>query len=143
MKKKETGLDFKIPNNKDHVDYNMLTDMPSRCWRRALECLDMNLSHWKSLLTDYLRWLYPDSNDPKEAKEIKRNRSTTLGNINREYFNNNTLTFPKLMTGLKILKFLKIELTIKLTHKNGKVYVIQESTTFSDTDKEEEKKKQK
>lgn len=112
-------------DGKNSVDYMKLTDTPSRLFRRiAIDELKLNLATWKTYLDDYIRKLHPDKLDDMER--VKRDRSTTIGNVNDTLWQRSSLTFKKLLTGLYILKANRVKITIEVEFKSGKVVTVDE-----------------
>ena len=112
--------------NQNFVPYEQLTDTPSRLFREILIELDINMAKWKTYLDDYLRWTYPDDSGP--AIEIKRARSTALGNIQSTLFCSRTLSFNKFLMALKILKISETDLNITIKTESGVTKTVGEKT---------------
>lgn len=121
-KKKST----QFVKNKNFVPYEQLTDTPSRLFREILIELDINMAKWKTYLDDYLRWTYPDDSGP--AIEVKRARSTALGNIQSTLFCSRTLSFNKFLMALKILKISETDLNITIKTESGVTKTVGEKT---------------
>lgn len=118
-------------NGKNQVPYQRLTDTPSRLFRRITEELNITTSSWKTYLDDYIRRLHPDRLDDMET--VKRERSTTIGNVNDTLWQRPSLTFKKLLTGLCILKAKKLKVTIEVEFRSGKIVKVDEEIIMSDT----------
>lgn len=112
--------------NKNLVPYEQLTDLPSRTFRKILEELDINQAKWKTYLDDFLRWSYPDDSAP--PADVKRARSTALGNIQSTLFCSRTLSYNKFLMGLRILKIRETDLTITVTTESGDIKTVEEKT---------------
>jgi len=112
--------------NKNYVPYEQLTDTLARKFREILDKLDINQAKWKTYLDDYLRDIHPD--DSGDAMEIKRARSTALGNIQSTLFCSRTLSYNKFLMGLKILKISEAEVTIVLKKESGETTTVSERT---------------
>ncbi|QZA70731.1 hypothetical protein AH04_258 [Erwinia phage AH04] len=112
--------------NKNFVPYEQLTDAPSRQFRKILDELDINQAKWKTYLDDYLRAIHPDDSGP--AMEVKRARSTALGNIQSTLFCSRTLSHNKFLMGLKILKIKEVLMDITVTKESGETKTVSEKT---------------
>ncbi|AEV89710.1 hypothetical protein OBP_273 [Pseudomonas phage OBP] len=124
MNDKKKALSF--GKNKNFVPPEQLTDVPSRLFRKITQVLDINMAKWKTYLDDYLRWIHPDDSGP--AADVKRNRSTAMGNIQSTLFFSKTLSWNKLLMGLKIAKIAEIEVIFKIKTESGEEHVITEKT---------------
>jgi len=102
------------------VEDQELQDPPARLYRMLLRKMGMNPFKWTQYLRDYLEWAVPN-NDPERSRI---ERTTRLGNIKDTYFHKKGLTFNKLLEGLSILRIDTCEVTIKVTDKDGNVYVV-------------------
>lgn len=112
--------------NKNFVPYEQLTDAPSRQFRKILEKLDINQAKWKTYLDEYLRLMHPDDSGP--AMEVKRARSTALGNIQSTLFCSRTLSHNKFLMGLKILKVKEVDMIVTVTKESGEAQTVSEKT---------------
>lgn len=112
--------------NKNFVPYEQLTDAPSRQFRKILEKLDINQAKWKTYLDEYLRLMHPDDSGP--AMEVKRARSTALGNIQSTLFCSRTLSHNKFLMGLKILKVKEVDMVVTVTKESGEAQTVSEKT---------------
>lgn len=112
--------------NKNFVPYEQLTDAPARLFREILEELDINNAKWKTYLDDYLRAMHPDDSGP--AIDVKRARSTALGNIQSTLFCSRTLSFNKFLMALKILKVSEADIGITIKRESGEVITVSEKT---------------
>ncbi|EBY9763894.1 hypothetical protein D5W64_12345 [Salmonella enterica subsp. enterica serovar Saintpaul] len=121
---KNKGLSFS--KNKNFVPYEQLTDTPSRLFRKIIEVLDINNAKWKTYLDDYLRWQHPDDSGP--VAEVKRNRSTALGNLQSTLFYSKNLTWNKLLVALKICRITKIKISLEIETESGEQHTISETT---------------
>lgn len=121
---KNKGLSFN--KNKNFVPYDQLTDVPSRLFRKIVDVLAINNAKWKTYLDDYLRWQHPDDSGP--AAEVKRNRSTALGNLQSTLFHSKNLSWNKLLVALKICRITKIKLTLEIETESGEQHTISETT---------------
>ncbi|QDH47191.1 hypothetical protein PQC07_gp045 [Aeromonas phage D3] len=117
--------------NKNFVPDEQLTDTPARLFRKISNAMGMNLSKWTSYMGEYLRWLHPE--DSGTPLEVKKARSTTLGNAQSAYYYSKSLSFNKLIAGMKILKFKKVTFTITGETATGEVITVSE-TTFLNRD---------
>lgn len=122
--KKNTSLSFS--KNKNFVPYDQLTDVPSRLFRKMIEVLQVNNAKWKTYIDDYLRWTHPDDSGP--AAEVKRNRSTALGNLHSTLFCSKNLSWNKLLVGAKIARISKITATFTIETESGEIHTITEKT---------------
>lgn len=113
-------------NNKTIVPFERLTDVTSRLFRRLTTEMEITVSSWKTYIDDYIRLLHPD--EPERMDGVKKERSTTIGNINDTLWMSNKLSFSKMITGLNILKVRKITITLKVETESGKEYVVEETT---------------
>ncbi|UVD32189.1 hypothetical protein [Vibrio phage phiKT1028] len=75
------------------------------------------------LLKEYVEWEVT-TEDPKKAKV---ERTTLMGNIRSVFFKNDTMTFPKLLTGLSILQVKRYKFTIEVEFENGEKVSVSES----------------
>jgi hypothetical protein len=123
-KKKSTP----IIKNKNLVPFEQLTDAPSRMFRKIIIDLGINQAKWKTYLDDYLRWVHPD--DSGDPIDVKRARSTALGNIQSTLFCSNSLTWNKFLMGLKILKITMADIDIKIMTESGVEYNVGEKTVL-------------
>lgn len=112
--------------NKNFVPYEQLTDSLARLFREILVELDINQAKWKTYLDDYLRGTYPDDSGP--AMEVKRARSTALGNIQSTFFTSRTLSYNKFLLGLKILKIKEVDLNVTVTAESDVTKTVSEKT---------------
>lgn len=125
---KKTGKPQKLgfERNKNFVPEEQLTDTPSRLLRKIFKALNMNQSTWSSLMNEYLRWIHPDNSGT--PAEVKKARSTTLGNTQSAYFMSKTLSFNKLIAAMKILKFRNVTFTISGETASGEKVTVSETT---------------
>lgn len=130
-KKKSTQY---VKNNKNFVPYEQLTDAPSRQFRKILEALDINQAKWKTYLDEYLRLIHPDGSGP--AMDVKRARSTALGNIQSTLFCSRTLSHNKFLMGLKILKIREADIVVTVTKESGETKTVSEKTILLKLPKE-------
>jgi hypothetical protein len=114
--------------NRNFVPYEQLTDAPSRQFRKILDELDINQAKWKTYLDDYLRAIHPD--DSGTAMEVKRARSTALGNIQSTLFCSRTLSHSKFLMGLKILKIREADIAVTVTTESGETTTVSEKTVL-------------
>lgn len=121
---------MKIVNGKNQIHRDNLTDITSRLFREITEKLDIETSSWKTYLDDYIRKLHPDNLDDMET--VKRDRSTTIGNVNDTFWQRPTLSFKKLLTGLYILKAKKVRFTIDVEFHSGKKVSVSEEMNMDD-----------
>lgn len=112
--------------NKNFVPYEQLTDTPSRLFRKIIEVLEINNAKWKTYLDDYLRWQHPE--DSGTPAEVKRNRSTALGNLQSTLFYSKNLTWNKLLVALKICRITKIKISLEIETESGEQHTISETT---------------
>lgn len=124
MNEKKKNLQY--VKNRNFVPYEQLTDTPSRLFRRILDELDINQAKWKTYLDDYLRSIHPDNSGP--AMEVKRARSTALGNIQSTLFCSRTLSYNKFLMGLKILKVSETDVNITVKKESGEIKEVAEKT---------------
>lgn len=124
MNEKKKNLQY--VKNRNFVTYEQLTDTPSRLFRRILDELDINQAKWKTYLDDYLRSIHPDNSGP--AMEVKRARSTALGNIQSTLFCSRTLSYNKFLMGLKILKVSETDVNITVKKESGEIKTVSEKT---------------
>lgn len=119
-------------SNKTITSYDRLTDLTSRLFRRVSEEMGitikgaLQLSIWKTYIDDYIRELHPD--DPERMDIVKKDRSTTIGNVNDTLWMSTKLSFGKMITGLKILRVRKVTVILKVETDAGKEYVVEETT---------------
>lgn len=127
MKKnsKERGT-ANFGTNKNYIPTEQLTDTPARLYRKILDKLGMNMAMWKSYMTDHLRFIHPD--DSGTPMEVKKARGTSLGNANSAYFFSKTLSFNKLIEGLKIIKVKRVTVKIEYELETGDVYEVSETS---------------
>lgn len=112
--------------NKNYVPYEQLTDSLARKFREILDKLDINQAKWKTYLDDYLRDIHPD--DSGTAIDVKRARSTALGNIQSTLFCSRTLSYNKFLMGLKILKISEVDVDITIKKESGETTTVSEKT---------------
>jgi hypothetical protein len=115
--------------NKNFVPYEQLIDAPARQFRKILDALDINQAKWKTYLDDYLRSIHPDDSGP--AMEVKRARSTALGNIQSTLFCSRTLSHNKFLMGLKILKIREADIIVTVTKESGETKTVSEKTILT------------
>lgn len=131
---KKKALTF--TKNKNFIPYEQLTDVPSRVFRKITDVLQINQAKWKTYMDDYLRWIHPDTS--ADAAEVKRARSTLLGNTQSTLFYSKSLSWNKLLMGLKILRITEIELSIKFKTESGEEHTITEKTLLRRSTKVDE-----
>lgn len=112
--------------NKNFIPYEQLTDTPSRLFRKIIDVLEINNAKWKTYLDDYLRWQHPE--DSGTPAEVKRNRSTALGNLQSTLFYSKNLTWNKLLVALKICRITKIKISLEIETESGEQHTISETT---------------
>ena len=88
--------------------------------------LEINNAKWKTYLDDYLRWQHPE--DSGTPAEVKRNRSTALGNLQSTLFYSKNLTWNKLLVALKICRITKIKISLEIETESGEQHTISETT---------------
>lgn len=93
------GLNLKLLSNR-YVEDRDLKDPPSRLFRSLMREMGLTAPELIVYINDYLKWEV-DIDDPKRANE---QRTNVRGNIKTSYFNSDTMTMPKLLNGLSILK---------------------------------------
>jgi len=108
---------------KKYVPDEGLLDPCARLFRQLLNKLDMNPTKWNAYLRNYLSWVVT-TEDPEKAKI---ERTTRQGNIKETFFQKPTLTFPKLLEGLSILRARTCKITIEVTDENGEVITVSET----------------
>lgn len=124
--KKRGNEKLGVETNKNFVPYDRLIDTPARLFRVIGEKIGLNSAMWRSLMTDHLRMIHPDSSG--DARDVRKARSTSFGNAQNTYFFSAGLTFDKLMEGLKILKVKKLTITLTCELENGKIVEAAETT---------------
>ncbi len=124
--KEKAELDLRKVSSKP-IDDNELQDAPARLFRKLLRVCNINVDKWTVLLNDHLRWEITEK-DPKEAK---RQRQTAWGNIRDAYFQKPTLTFPKLLAGLSILRMKECEIIIRTRDHEGNVFEVTEKVKIA------------
>lgn len=122
--KKKQQLSF--GKNKNFVPYEHLTDIPSRLFRKITDVLQIGNAKWKTYLDDYLRWQHPDNSGT--PADVKRARSTALGNIQSTLFCSKTLSWNKLLMGMKIARITRVKLTLEIETESGEKHTITEET---------------
>lgn len=125
QKKIDKATSTGFERNKNFVPVEALTDPPSRLFRAVLKMLGMNQSKWMSYVNEYLRWIHPDGSAP--SAELKKMRSTTLGNAQSAYFFSKSLSFNKLIAGYKILKFRRVKFIIEAESPTGEIVTVSET----------------
>lgn len=123
MMKKQ--MDGGFGKNKNYVPFEQLTDTPARLFRMLGNAIGLNAAMWRSLMNDHLRMIHPD--DSGTPADVKKARSTSLGNAQDAYFFKHSLTFNKLLEGMKILKVRKVSITFKCELESGKEVELSES----------------
>lgn len=122
--KRPTRLGFE--RNKNFVPEEQLTNTPARLLRKIFKAVNLNQNTWVSLMDEYLRWIHPDNSGT--PTEVKKARSTTLGNTQSAYFASKTLSFDKLVAAMKILKFKNVTFTISGETATGEKITVSETT---------------
>lgn len=124
---------FKTLSSRNIVTSDRCTEPPAKLFRLLADKIigcgensEHRLSIWKSYLDDYIRKVHPD--DPKNMDTVKKDRSTTIGNINDTLWMNPRLSFNKLITGLAILKCKKVKITITVETESGNEYSVEDVT---------------
>ena len=117
-------------NVENIVQDHQLNDLTARLFRKVFGIVTgstktTKTAIWKTYLDDYLREVHPD--EPDNMDIVKRNRSTTIGNIFDTLFMSTSLSFGKMMTGLRILKVKNVTVVFKIEFTNGKKIEIEES----------------
>lgn len=108
---------------KNYTEDRDLKDPPARLFRALIRKLGLNISQLILLLNEYVKW---EVTNPDEAK-AKVERTTLLGNIRSVFFKNETMTFPKLLTGLSILQAKRYRITIEVEMEDGRTVSVSES----------------
>ncbi|AUR81070.1 hypothetical protein FDJ25_gp006 [Vibrio phage Aphrodite1] len=108
---------------KNYTEDRDLKDPPSRLFRALLRKMDLNVSQLVLLLQEYMKWEVTT----KDPVKMKSERNTLMGNIRAAYFKNDTMTFPKLLTGLSILQIKKYTLTLEVETEDGKTVKVSET----------------
>lgn len=126
MKDEKKTKNVPFGKNKNYVPLEQLTDTPSRMFRHIMDKMGVNAAKWKSYMDEYLRWIHPD--DSGTPLEVKKARGTSLGNAQSAYFCSRTLSFNKLITGLKILKLKRVTFKIECETETGEVFDVSETT---------------
>lgn len=117
--------------NKNYIPTEQLTDTPARMFRKVMDKLNVNMAMWKSYMTDHLRFIHPDNSGT--SFEVKKARGTSLGNANSAYFFSKTLSFNKLIEGLKILKIRKVTIRLECELETGEKFEISETSYLRPT----------
>lgn len=130
-KENPTQKPLKPLNNKTIVEYDKLTDPPSKLFRNIAMMMGLNVASWKSYIDDYIRKTYPDNPDSMDV--VKRERSTAIGNINDTLWMSTKLSFGKMLTGLAILRAKRITISLKVEMESGKVYETEYMTDVPST----------
>lgn len=118
-------------SRKTIIDAKSQTDVPLRLFRALTDQMGVAFSSWKTYLDDYIRYVHPDNLDNMET--VKKERSTTIGNVNEALWMSPKLSFGKMLTGLKILKVKRLTITLKVETESGKTFVVEEVTNMSST----------
>lgn len=118
----EVDLDLGVVT-KSYVEDRDLKDPPSRLFRSLLRKLNLTTSQLVLLLKEYIDWEVTNP-DPVRAKT---ERTTLLGNIRSVFFKNDTMTFPKLLTGLSIIQARRYKFTLEVELENGETITVSES----------------
>lgn len=108
---------------KNYTEDRDLKDPPARLFRALIRKLNINTSQLILLLGEYVKW---EVTNPDEAK-AKVERTTLLGNIRSVFFKNETMTFPKLLTGLSILQVKRYKITFEVEMEDGRTVEVSES----------------
>lgn len=88
-----------------------LLDTPSRLFRAIQNHMGMNPIMWAKLLREHLEHTIVMKDKEKEKKA----RMHQAGNYKTAFFNNNTLSWNKLLEGVSILQAKKCKFTLELT----------------------------
>ena len=126
MKDQKKTKTVPFGKTKNYVPKEQLTDTPSRMFREIMDVMGVNAAKWKSYMDEYLRWIHPDDSGP--PLEVKKARGTSLGNAQSAYFCSRTLSFNKLITGLKILKLKRVTFKIECETESGEIFNVSETT---------------
>lgn len=95
--------------------------------------LDLNIStsKWEDYMRDYV-------NDPRNGVPNNRKDQTIQrGNLTKE-FSKGGMTFKIFCKGLRLLKFTKVEFSLKAYHANGKATLHTTSLVFTETEEKNE-----
>lgn len=120
---------MKFSKRKNYVRDKDVQDTPSRLFRSIIRAKGVDSSSWKTYLDGFLRIMIPDN--PKDIEVVKKDRSTALGNLNDALWGKPTLTFNKLITGLQILKYNKVTITITAVNDDGSTQVVKEEVILN------------
>lgn len=116
---------------KNDVPASKLTNALARLFRKITDDeLNINPATWRSYLDDYIRKLHPDNLD--DIERVKRERSTTLGNITDAIRKKESLTFKRLITGFYIIKATRVKITLDVELQSGKKVSVFEEIKFTD-----------
>lgn len=120
-----------------YVEDKDLRDPAARLFRKLLRLCTINVAKWSALVNDHLRWEITEK-DEKKAKEARIN---AIGNIKSAYFGSPTLTLPKLLAGLSILKMKDCTIIIRVTDHDGNIKEVSEhvviTSSYNDLNKKE------
>lgn len=97
-----------------------LTDTPSRLYRKIFKQLGMTIEGWATYMDDWAKKTFPDKQD--DMLSVKTSRSTMIGNLTKEIWHSNSLTFNKFIQALAILKIKRIRISIQVTTDDDKQY---------------------
>lgn len=100
-----------------------LRDTPSRLFRAMCGAIKLNPNKWNKYLRDYLDFVVV-TEDPERAKT---ERTTKSGNIRDTFFQKPTLSFPKFIEGMAILRIRKARITIEFEDDEGNLHKIEEN----------------
>lgn len=125
---------MRFSKRKNYVRDEDVQDTPSRLFRSIIRAKGVDASSWKTYLDGFLRIMIPDN--PKDIEGVKKDRSTALGNLNDALWSKPTLTFNKLITGLQILKYNKVTITITAVNDDGSTQVVKEEVILNKESKE-------
>lgn len=128
----DSELDLRILSSR-YVPDRMLKDAPSRLFRKVLRQMGeygLTVDGLIVLINDYLRWEIQNE-DPQREKE---QRTHTRGNIKSGYFNSDTMTLPKLLVGLSILKAKKCRITLDVEFENQAPITVSEEVKIHNAD---------
>ncbi|UYE93566.1 hypothetical protein [Shewanella phage FishSpeaker] len=99
-----------------------LLDTPARLFRALQNRMKMNPIMWAKLLREYLE----HSIVMRDKEKEKKARAHQAGNYKTVFFNNNTLTWNKLLEGVSILQAKKCKFTMQVTMMDDTVIEVSE-----------------
>lgn len=120
----KTKKDVVFGNRDRYIPKDQLADPLARMLRNMLEKMGINQARFKTYLDDFIRQEHPDDSGP--IAEVKKARSSTFGNIMSTLFYSKSLSFSKICTAFKIIRFTEFEFIIRAKTEQGEIVEVSE-----------------